>query len=114
MNTSNTCSITGDAPSSVPEISPAQLRDKMKAAPETIIVDVREEDEWANGHMTDAQLWPLSKLKAGQLPNLPKDAEIILHCQKGKRSLAAGEIMQAAGFQNVISLHGGYSAWLEY
>ena len=113
-SSNNSCALPTSGPSSVPEISSADLRAKISSQKKILIVDVREEDEWANGHMPEAQNWPLSRMKNGELPALPKDAEIILHCQKGKRSLAAGEIMQAAGFKNVISLHGGYSAWLDY
>lgn len=93
----------------IPEISPAQLREK----PRYILIDVREEAEWQTGHIDGAVLWPLSRIVTGRMPEVSPDAEIVLHCQKGARSLQAGRLMRDQGFTKIASLSGGYEAWLE-
>jgi len=49
---------------------------------------------------------------AGDIPDLPQEMEIILHCQKGMRSLQAAAILKAQGYLEVYSLSGGYEAWV--
>jgi molybdopterin/thiamine biosynthesis adenylyltransferase/rhodanese-related sulfurtransferase len=93
----------------VPEISVMQ----MKGMAGYILIDVREQEEWEQGHIDGARLWPLSKIMQGVFPDLPHGAEIILHCQKGMRSLQAAQILKDKGFMDVTSLSGGYEAWLE-
>lgn len=93
----------------VPEISVLQLKKKS----DYVLIDVREDEEWQRGHIEGAILWPLSKLMTGNMPAAQKDSEIILHCQKGMRSLQAAQIMRNYGFTDVTSLSGGYEAWRE-
>ncbi|MFA5593363.1 MAG: HesA/MoeB/ThiF family protein [Micavibrio sp.] len=95
--------------SAVPEISVRQLKEKSGY----VLIDVREDEEWRQGHIEGAVSWPLSKLMAGQMPSAQKDSTIILHCQKGMRSLQAASLLQARGFMDVASLAGGYEAWQE-
>lgn len=93
----------------VPEISAAQMKERAGY----ILIDVREQEEWDQGHIDGARLWPLSKIMQEIFPDLSQDIEIILHCQKGMRSLQAAQIFKDNGFMDVASLSGGYEAWLE-
>lgn len=93
----------------VPELTPMQVRGRENAC----LIDVREQMEWDQGHIDGARLWPLSKIVEGHLPDVPQNAEIILHCQKGMRSLQAAQILKERGYQEVYSMLGGYEAWLE-
>jgi rhodanese-related sulfurtransferase len=52
-------------------------------------------------------------LAQGDIPELPPDCDIILHCQKGKRGLQAAQILRAQGYLNVSNMAGGYEAWLK-
>ena len=92
----------------VPEISVVQMKERAGY----ILIDVREQEEWDQGHIDGARLWPLSKIMQGIFPALPQAAEIILHCQKGMRSLQAAQILKDNGFMDVASLSGGFEAWL--
>ena len=93
----------------ISEITPQQAR----ASTSALIIDVREQQEWDAGHIENARLVPLSQLAQGFVPELPKNCEIIIHCQKGKRGLQAAQILKARGYSNVSNLQGGYEAWLK-
>ncbi|MBP7722536.1 MAG: HesA/MoeB/ThiF family protein [Alphaproteobacteria bacterium] len=93
----------------IPELTPKLARQNKTA----LIIDVREKEEWDAGHIEGAKLIPLSELVREQIPNLPKDCDIIIHCQKGTRGLHAAEILRARGYLNVSNMEGGYEAWLK-
>jgi len=74
------------------------------------LVDVRESDEWEEGHAPRAILIPLDELTArrGELdPGRP----VVTICRSGRRSLSAAEMLLGEGFQDVRSLAGGMIAW---
>jgi rhodanese-related sulfurtransferase len=74
------------------------------------IVDVREPDEWAAGHIPAAVLIPLGHLafRARELdPNRP----VVTVCRSGNRSLTAADLLLKAGFQDVKSMAGGMIVW---
>ncbi len=93
----------------IPEVTPEQAKRNKQA----LLIDVRETDEWNTGHIETAQHIPLSTLMQGNIPDLPSDCEIILHCQKGKRGEHAAQILRAQGYLNVSNMAGGYEAWLK-
>lgn len=68
-----------------------------------IIVDVREPDEFARGHVEGAINIPPSEIMSGAavLIDLPKDSEIILYCLSGARSAASMSYLQRMGFTNL-------------
>jgi phage shock protein E len=71
------------------------------AGGKAVLVDVREQAEWDNGHLKVAQLVPLSLLSkdGAAIPaTLPKDKPIYLHCRSGGRCLKAAEILKAKGY----------------
>lgn len=98
--------------SPVCNFTPEITVEQMKKRSGYVLIDVRERKEWDQGHIEGAILWPLSKLMAGHIPEEYCESEIILHCQKGKRSLQAAEILRAHRFTDITSLSGGYEAWL--
>jgi hydroxyacylglutathione hydrolase len=74
------------------------------------VLDVRREGEWQAGHLDQAQLWPLDRLK-DSLPPLEKDAAIAVHCKSGYRSMIACSLLMRAGYRNVSNVVGGFDAW---
>ncbi|MDH4122231.1 MAG: rhodanese-like domain-containing protein [Deltaproteobacteria bacterium] len=92
------------------EITPAQLRAALDQGQQLVVVDVREDGEWAGGHMRAARSVPLSRM-SGTLDGVDKGAAVVLYCRSGKRSMRALEMMKGAGYTNVKSLAGGISAW---
>jgi rhodanese-related sulfurtransferase len=81
-----------------------------------ILIDVREQGEWDEGHLKDARLVPLSKLKKDDVKevvkDLPKDKVLYCHCRSGVRSLQAAEILQKLGY-SVKPLKPGYKDLLD-
>ncbi len=78
------------------------------------IIDVREPDEYAAGHLPESRNIPAARLeeRAGELDKL-KDTPLILVCQTGARSGAACPRLSKLGFAKVSSLGGGLNAWRE-
>jgi rhodanese-related sulfurtransferase len=78
----------------------------------TVILDVREPAEFANGHVRDAINIPLKDLpqRLGDLEK-SKSKSIIVVCNVGIQSAKAAAQLQKAGFQDVYSLSGGLTAW---
>ena len=78
----------------------------------TTIVDVRDAAEFANGHLRDAKNIPLADL-AGRIGELDKSKTktIVVVCQTGARADKAVKQLAAAGFEDVVSLDGGLTAW---
>jgi len=75
-----------------------------------VIVDVRELDEWNEGHVKDAKLVSLSGVKSdtADLSALPKDKTIYCYCRAGKRALATAALLSAKGY-HATALKEGFS-----
>jgi len=79
---------------------------------DALVVDVREQAEYAQSHILNARLLPLSQLEA-RLADIEKfkDKPVIVYCATGNRSGAAAATLRKSGFSNVSNLSGGFAAW---
>ncbi len=79
-----------------------------------LVLDVRDEAEFATGHIAEAINVPLANL-AARLPELKKyqNKAVLVNCQLGGRSVKACAILRNAQFSQLHNLQGGLSAWLE-
>jgi phage shock protein E len=81
--------------------TPADVK-KAVADKKAVLIDVREESEWNEGHLKAAMLLPLSKLKtitAAELPKeIVKEQPVYLHCGSGKRCLKAADALKNLGY----------------
>lgn len=70
-----------------------------------VIIDVREPQEYQNGHVQGALNIPPSEIMHGspQLQNIPKDTELIVYCVSGSRSNVAAIFLKQQGFTNVVN-----------
>ena len=77
-----------------------------------LVLDVREDVEFAMGHITDARHLPLSQL-ASRFNELDKwkDKPVVVNCQSGMRSAKACAVLKKNGFTQVSNLAGGLAAW---
>ena len=78
----------------------------------TLILDVREAEEYAAGHLPRARHIPLSQLskRVDEIGKF-KDKPVIVTCKAGNRSGAATRLLKQAGFTSVFELRGGLNAW---
>ncbi|MDQ3302511.1 MAG: rhodanese-like domain-containing protein [Actinomycetota bacterium] len=78
------------------------------------VVDVREPDEWDEGHIPGAKLVPRGLLEYKAAEELPdKDAQIVVHCAVGGRGALAAKSLKDMGYTNVANMDGGVNAWRE-
>lgn len=96
---------------SIPETDVAQTATARREGTAQI-VDVREPDEWADGHMPGIVHIPLGDL-AARLGELDPATPVIAVCRSGKRSLTAADILISGGFADAKSMAGGMTAWAE-
>lgn len=97
----------------VREIAVQDADDAIRQA--DVLIDVREADEFAAGHLPGAVLVPrgLLEFKLSGTPALSgRDLKVVLYCKTSGRSALAAQAMQSMGYLNVVSLAGGFDAWV--
>jgi sulfur-carrier protein adenylyltransferase/sulfurtransferase len=107
------CGIRGEeapAPqSTVPEITPRELKARLDGGDDIFVLDVREPHEYQICNL-GGHLIPLGDLSR-RVNELDSSREIVAHCRSGKRSAEATEFLRKAGFHKVLNLKGGILAW---
>ena len=105
--------LVGEAKKHVNEISVAEARAKLVARPKVVLIDVREDHEWAASHAVEAVHLGKGILER-DLEKLYPDAntEIIMYCGGGFRSALSCNAAQKMGYRNVHSLIGGYKGMI--
>ncbi len=89
------------------QVTPQEAAERM--AEGALLLDVREDDEWAAGHAPDAHHLPLGRLEA-DYTSLEATRPIVAVCRMGGRSEKAAVALRAAGY-DVVNLAGGMQAW---
>src|ERR1022692_4387015 len=93
------------------EVTPEQARERLRRNPRALLLDVREDSEWTDGHAAEAVHLGKGVFERDIEKAVPDAAtEIILYCGGGYRSALAAEVAQRLGYKNVFSLIGGYKA----
>lgn len=112
-----------EARASITEISHTELA--AHASKETVLIDVREPNEYEEGHIPGAVNIPRGTLEfhildhpvladlAERDSDRLADTEIFVYCRSGKRAALAAQTLEAMGFREVFSLEGGFVAWRE-
>jgi len=96
----------------IEEITVKELKNKMDNKEAFTLIDVREPHEYNMSNIEGALHIPLGEL-GNELSSFNKNGYYILQCRSGKRSAADCELMQSAGFTNVVNLQGGILSWAE-
>ena len=82
--------------------------------PGMMVIDVREQHEWDEGHVKDCVLIPMGELQDA-LYSDPRFEDttrhLVMYCQSGNRSAQAAQFLAECGFENVYNLVGGIIAW---
>ena len=105
--------LVDDARQRIREVELSALLPRLGGAAAPVLVDVREQDEWAAGHARGALFLSKGVIERDIEDVLPDlDQEIVLYCGGGYRSALAADALQQMGYRRVSSLVGGWRAWL--
>jgi rhodanese-related sulfurtransferase len=105
--------IVNDAKTRVREVTVAETLKAVNGG-EARLIDVREDNEWAESHAKGADHLGKGIIERDIEKLVPdKDAELILYCGGGYRAALAADSLQKMGYTNVASMAGGWRAWLE-
>lgn len=89
----------------------AELEKKLAAQADFVLLDVRTQEEYNEGHIPSAVLLPYDRIAAAAAVTLPdKSKEIIVYCRSGRRSAIAAETLGKLGYTKVADF-GGISRW---
>ena len=106
--------IVNDAKSRVKEVTVADTLKRLAANPNAVLIDTREDSEWAAGHAAQAKHLGKGVIERDIEAAVPDHStELILYCGGGFRSALAGDALQKMGYKNVWSMEGGWRAWNE-
>ena len=101
-----------EARNEIKEISAQEADELLKKNGKYLLLDVREKDEYREGHLEGALSLPRGFLEIKIESAVPdKSTPILAYCAGGVRSLLAANALKEMGYQNVISMSGGYTAW---
>jgi rhodanese-related sulfurtransferase len=103
--------VVNEARPRVKEITIEQARERLAANPKAVLMDVREDVEWQNGHAAQSVHLGKGVLERDIEKLFPDpDTEIIMYCGGGYRSVLTCDVAQRMGYKNVSSLVDGYKA----
>ena len=106
--------IVDDARSRIRECNVDDVKKKLDRSEKFHLVDVREESEWAAGHLPNAEHLGKGVIERDIETKIPDtNAEIVLYCGGGYRSALAADNLQKMGYRNVTSMDGGFRGWKE-
>ncbi len=77
---------------------------------DVVLIDVREQWEYDEGHIPGITLIPMSEITT-RINEIPTDKEVIVTCRSGNRSHQVTELLRKNGFENVHNMQGGILAW---
>src|SRR4051812_5641916 len=106
--------LVNDTKRNIRELTVDDVKAKLDRGERFHLVDVREESEWAKGHLPRAQHLGKGIIERDVETKIPDpSAEIILYCGGGFRSALAADNLRKMGYTNVLSMDGGWRGWTE-
>jgi rhodanese-related sulfurtransferase len=102
-----------DAKSRIKEWNVQETKKRLDAGEKFVLVDVREESEWAAGHAAGAIHLGKGIIERDIEQRIPDaSATVVLYCGGGFRSALVADNLQKMGYKNVISMDGGWKGWV--
>ena len=96
----------------IAEVSTPEVRDRLDEADRPLLLDVREQDEWQEGHLPGAVHIPRGNLESRVEALIPdRSREIVIYCAAGSRSAFAAKSLAELGYDSVASMAGGFADW---
>ncbi len=106
--------LVNEAKARVKETNVTDVKRRMEGGEKFVLVDVREESEWARGHIAGAVYLGKGVIERDAEQRFPDpNTKLILYCGGGFRSALAAENLQKMGYKNVESMDGGWKGWVE-
>ena len=106
--------IVNDAKTRVKEADFRDIKKRLDTGEKMILVDTREDNEWAKGHIPGAVHLGKGVIERDVETTIPdKNTTLVLYCGGGFRSALAADNLQKMGYKNVISMDGGWRGWTE-
>lgn len=106
--------MVSEAKAETEQVGVEEVHDALSSDESVTVVDVREPDEWEEGHIPGARHIPRGVLELQAEEQLPeKDARIVVHCALGGRGSLAAKSLREMGYTNVANMEGGVNAWQE-
>ena len=106
--------LVSEAKTRVRETNVAGVKQRIESGEKFLLVDVREDNEWANGHLPGAVHMGRGIIERDIETQVPETArKIILYCGGGFRSALVADNLQKMGYTNVESMDGGWRGWIE-
>jgi rhodanese-related sulfurtransferase len=103
-----------DVKTRITECTVADVKRRLEAGETFVLVDVREESEWAAGHAPGAVHLSKGVIERDVETKVPdKATPLVLYCGGGFRSALAADNLQRMGYSNVISMDGGWRGWTQ-
>ena len=103
-----------DAKTRVKETNVSEVKKRMDAGEKLILVDVREDNEWANGHLPGAVHMGKGVIERDIEQRVPDmNSKLVLYCGGGFRSALVADNLEKMGYTNVESMDGGWRGWTE-
>jgi rhodanese-related sulfurtransferase len=107
-------SLVNESKKRVKETNVADVKRRMDAGEKFVLVDVREESEWARGHLPGAIHLGRGIIERDIEQKIPDaGTKMILYCGGGFRSALSADNLQKMGYTNVESMDGGWKGWLD-
>ncbi len=101
-----------EARQAIPEVTIDEVKNRVERGEKWALLDVREREEYREGHLDGALSLPRGFLEMRVEEAVPdKSAPVIAYCAGGVRSLIAARTLKEMGYENVVSMSGGYTAW---
>jgi rhodanese-related sulfurtransferase len=105
--------LVNDAKKRIKETNVADVKRRMDAGEKFLLLDVREESEWAQGHLPGAIHLGKGVIERDVEQRVPDaGAKMICYCGGGFRSALVADNLQKMGYTNVESMDGGWKGWL--
>jgi rhodanese-related sulfurtransferase len=83
---------------------------QIKNMPEVLVLDVREQFEYNEGHIPGVKLIPMNEVSS-RLGEIPTDKTVVVTCRTGNRSSQVADYLRSKGYSKIVNMQGGIVAW---
>ena len=105
--------LMAEAKTRIREVTPTQVLDMQARGEPVVLVDIREIQEVNAAKIPGSVHVPRSHLESRIEAQVPRDANVVLYCASGNRSVFAADMLQEMGYANFASMSGGIRGWAD-